>query len=199
MLHKLQEKWENDRSDLLFVHLCNPGEPRPGMPALLQGLKSYLLRASHQSPEQCLQQFQIRIGLTPHQVRATCVTVSRLSRGVVFPGASLRVHLSAGSPFHCYHPEPKKLSQLWSHPAAPASKWGLIPRKPWKDTEECLAHSTPFTQGLDWEELSLHTVIYSTHSVGVYILYTVEFILCMCKLCIHLCINRLGQIILHDF
>lgn len=133
MLRKLQEKWENDRSDLLFVHLCNPGEPRPGMPALLQGLKSYLLRASHQSPERCLQQFQIRIGLTPHQVRATCVTVSRLSRGVVFPGASLRVHLSAGSPFHCYHPEPKKLSQLWSHPAAPASKWGLIPRKPWKD------------------------------------------------------------------
>lgn len=102
----------NGKTTVRISCLCICVTPVPGMPALLQGLKSYLLRASHQSPERCLQQFQIRIGLTPHQVRATCVTVSRLSRGVVFPGASLRVHLSAGSPFHCYHPEPKKLSQL---------------------------------------------------------------------------------------
>lgn len=90
----------------------------------------------------------------PHQVCLTCVAVSHLARGVTFRCTSVRVPLSVDAPFHSHHPEPKKLSRLWSQPAAPGSKWGLIHRKPRKDTEECLAQSTPFTQGLDGEKLS---------------------------------------------
>lgn len=71
---------------------------------------------------------------------------------------SVSVHLRRGSLF-CTPPHPQKnqkkpLNQLWSHPTAPGSKWALIHKKPQKGTEECLAHSGPFTWGLDWEELN---------------------------------------------
>lgn len=121
-----------------------------------------LLQARHQSTKY---QFD------RHQVCATCV--AHLGHGVAFHCASMRVNLSAGSPS-----KPKKHSWLWSHPAAPGGKWGLIPRKPLKDTEECLAQSKPFTQGLDRQKLNF-TQSFTRSCCGS--IYTCGFVVCICK------------------
>lgn len=167
--------------------LCNLSQPRSGIPVLLLELKPYLLQASHQSAQCRLALCWISAGLTP----------TRCVRPVSLSHVSAAVSCSPMPPCestwveaHCstrYRPEPKKPNQLWSRPAAPGSKWGLIPKKPEKDTEECLAHSTPFTQGLDWEELSF-TQSFTPPTLCEYIhvgLWCVRAYVHVCKFCMH--------------
>ena len=110
--------------------LCNLSEPRSGIPGLLPELKPHLLQAKHQSAPRRLALCWISAGWPPPGVCDLCRRLTSRPWCQVLrclPWASTWVEAHH---YTRYRPESKKPNQLWSHPAAPGSKWGLIPRKP---------------------------------------------------------------------